>query len=360
MWIFRVRDRAHRRARRNLAELEDVLAKARSSKWLRTGSSMSNAAVEHVSLWGSVADLEGEFAALRARDATVHRTCNAKLAEAVRLLNELRNLENEGTAVPILRGHVVAIRRVLDAVRSALLDLDQTTRRFVDEVVGSDPGSIDPQRAASLMATLNTGDRLLMGYVDKAVVAAEKAQHALAEDHPRPQRGACPECARAARGGLTLRCPGCEHQMNDYNEASLVRRIASAGSWTAPCDRCGHETFVFGSESVCKRCHRLRADVNEYLAQRFAALHGRPPREGFCPGCQEIGKAAPITLAITCPYCARESWVAEDQISQTHGAVMSCSGCSRSVRIPATVWCPDCGLNIRRHVNRLITEANQR
>lgn len=158
--------------------------------------------------------------------------------------------------------------------------------------------------------------------------------------------GRCPECARPSKSAvLTLVCPSCGYGMAEYNESFLVQRVVADGEWSAPCDGCDRESFVFGPESACARCGRLRPGVNDQLAQRFAALERRAAaREDFCPGCHEAGKTTPIEI----------------DIDKSRGAVVQCSGCSSSFRIPASVWCPNCGLNIRHSdIAALVAQENR-
>jgi hypothetical protein len=160
----------------------------------------------------------------------------------------------------------------------------------------------------------------------KRVVAAIAAAAAR-----RATETTCTECGRAPDDEApTLVCPSCEYQMSGYNEQFLARRAVEDGEWSAPCDGCDHETFIFESQSVCARCGRLRMDVNDQLMSRFAELEGQPPRAGH-----RIGKASPIKVEAVCPSCERRSWIYKNVLDQKQGAVV-CGASSSPFRIPAS------------------------
>lgn len=185
-------------------------------------------------------------------------------------------------------------------------------------------------------------------------------------DEPVPTRreDSCTGCGRAdGNEPPRLACPACEHEMAGYNEQFLIRRIAADGEWSAPCDGCEDETFIFGREFLCDRCGRLPADASERLLQRFAGPGSQSFLGGPCPGCHQVGQALPIDVEVGCPSCSHHSWVAQDNIDKRHGSVVSCSNCSLTFHITAAVWCPDCGLNLRhlpgREINEFITQERQ-
>ncbi|MGH3832218.1 MAG: hypothetical protein ACRDRS_17515 [Pseudonocardiaceae bacterium] len=141
----------------------------------------------------------------------------------------------------------------------------------------------------------------------------------------------CTECGRAADGEApTLVCPSCEYQMSGYNEQFLARRAVEDGEWSASCDGCDRETFIFEGQSVCARCGRLRMIVNDQLMSRFGELEGQPPRAGH-----QIGKTPPIKVEAVCPSCRRRSWIYKNVLDQKQGAVV-CEVCSSPFRIPAS------------------------
>ncbi|MEU9072372.1 hypothetical protein AB0D60_36485 [Streptomyces sp. NPDC048306] len=119
-------------------------------------------------------------------------------------------------------------------------------------------------------------------------------------------------------------------------------------------------TLVFEPDMVCSDCLRLLPDLNERLRERFG-VHGPGSAEGLpCIGCGFNEQTPDMEQVVECPHCAEELAFAQDDFPR-QGAFLSCPGCGRSVRIPPTVWCPDCGLNFRgQGIDDLVREANAR
>ncbi|MFD7402142.1 hypothetical protein ACFV7R_05590 [Streptomyces sp. NPDC059866] len=127
---------------------------------------------------------------------------------------------------------------------------------------------------------------------------------------------------------------------------------------TTQCLGCRQVTFVFEPDMVCAPCQRLLPDLNQRLRERFA-VQGPGSSEGMaCVGCGFGERIPHMAQVVACPHCTGDLAIAQDDFPR-EGMFLSCPSCGGSVRIPPTVWCPDCGLNFRRKgIADLVREAN--
>lgn len=170
---------------------------------------------------------------------------------------------------------------------------------------------------------------------------------------------ACTGCARTARGTkLVPTCPACGTKDHGLVEGAVARDVLRDGSFATHCLGCRQVTFVFEPDMVCSDCLRLLPDLNERLRKRFG-VHGPGSTEGLpCIGCGFKEQTPDMEQVVECPHCPEELVFAQDDFPR-QGAFLSCTGCGRAIRIPPTVWCPDCGLNFRRQgIDDLVRKAN--
>ncbi|MBO0829037.1 MAG: right-handed parallel beta-helix repeat-containing protein, partial [Streptosporangiales bacterium] len=82
-----------------------------------------------------------------------------------------------------------------------------------------------------------------------------------------------------------------------------------------------------------------------------------------CPGCGHDGAADPMTCPIGCPRCGTVSRVAQQDVDRKLGVTVACSNadCGQVITVPASVWCPECGLNLRHPavISALVEQANR-
>jgi predicted RNA-binding Zn-ribbon protein involved in translation (DUF1610 family) len=131
------------------------------------------------------------------------------------------------------------------------------------------------------------------------------------------------------------------------------------GSSTAACLECEQVTFVFERDMICLSCEQMRPDINDRLRMRFAREGAGDVHDAPCVGCGFSGASRPVSFPVDCPWCAATSRIPQEAVHPEHGLIQQCSGCGAGIRIPPTVWCPKCGLNIRRRdKSELVREAN--
>lgn len=79
-----------------------------------------------------------------------------------------------------------------------------------------------------------------------------------------------------------------------------------------------------------------------------------------CPGCG-YRTAMNLSQQLSCGQCNTAFWVNWNDIGRSGDSHVQCPRCTYIMVVPATVWCPNCGLNWRdeAQLSRLFNEANQ-
>jgi hypothetical protein len=176
--------------------------------------------------------------------------------------------------------------------------------------------------------------------------------------------GPCVLVHQGACAALMPMCPACRTVRIGVYVPSIVAKVRDEGTHIAGCGECGELSFSYDATLVCGTCDWLVPDVNDQLAARFAA-NGGPfvAKLGVCPGCGLDGAGHPVSFPIRCPSCATASRCDQQAVDTSIGATASCSNnpCGFAIRIPATIWCPECRLNLRdlATISSLIKEANK-
>ncbi|MFB7507047.1 hypothetical protein [Streptomyces broussonetiae] len=142
---------------------------------------------------------------------------------------------------------------------------------------------------------------------------------------------------------------------------SIARAVAQDGERVASCSKCEQRVFHYDAELFCSVCRWLVPDVNDRLAERYAATGGAcAPDEGACPGCRQSGAGPAVVFPVMCPECGASHRISQRDVSLTTGATLRCD-CHFPIAIPADVWCPGCRLNLRglQKISALIKKANE-
>jgi hypothetical protein len=159
-------------------------------------------------------------------------------------------------------------------------------------------------------------------------------------------------------------CPSCFTEVQLAAVEEIVDLIQQAGDVVLRCTACEKTSFRYSADLICSTCHWLVPDVNERLEDRFTQNGGSfAPPPGQCPGCGNQAVALRnARVPLQCPSCARAFVIPLDGVRP--GTVLSvmCShdGCSQVLNVPVTIWCPECGNNLRsmRKVRELILAEN--
>ncbi|MFJ4190581.1 hypothetical protein [Kitasatospora sp. NPDC089509] len=171
-------------------------------------------------------------------------------------------------------------------------------------------------------------------------------------------------CAFAHQGACAAVhpiCPACFTAHPDVVVRSIAGAVARDGVRISNCSACERLSFRYDAELFCSVCDWLVPDVNERLAERYAANGGEfAPGSGECPGCRQTGAGPALTFPIACPGCGAGHMVPQQKVGTTTGAVLRCA-CHFAITIPAEVWCPGCHLNLRnlQKISALVKKANE-
>jgi hypothetical protein len=178
------------------------------------------------------------------------------------------------------------------------------------------------------------------------------------------QRADCP-CAphEGPCGTVQPICPACHSLRTQVFVPSIVRRVQREGAHTAGCSGCEKRSFSYDADLICDTCQWLVPDVNDRLLERFTANGGAfNPKPGACPGCGRSGAAQPVSFPIQCPRCTTASMVNQQHVDTVAGVTAFCSNaaCRFPIKIPATIWCQHCRVNLRSptRISALIEEVN--
>lgn len=158
-------------------------------------------------------------------------------------------------------------------------------------------------------------------------------------------------------------CPGCHTDAIRVHVPSIVHRVQDQGDVITSCSTCEQRTFRYDQDVICSTCDWLVPQVNDILAERFRDNGGAfAAAPGACPGCGRQGADVPVSFPIACPRCATGSRIPQNAVPTTGYVSALCSNqaCQFPIKVPATVWCPDCKLNLRpmNKISEAIREAN--
>lgn len=157
-------------------------------------------------------------------------------------------------------------------------------------------------------------------------------------------------------------CPACFTGNPRIVISSVALTVQRDGVRILSCSTCEKRAFRYDAELFCGTCGWLVPDVNEKLAERFAANGGPFGEEapGVCPGCGQSGAGPAMTFPIACPGCGNGLMINQESVGKTAETHVLCK-CSYPIVIPPDVWCPDCGLNLRglTKIGQLVKEANE-
>jgi len=156
-------------------------------------------------------------------------------------------------------------------------------------------------------------------------------------------------------------CPACFTAHPGVVVSSIAHAVEEDGVRIANCAACERITFRYDAELFCGVCKWLVPDVNDRLAERYAA-NGGPfeSNPGTCPGCRQAGPGPALDFPITCPGCGASHMIRQQDVSTTTGVIVVCS-CRYRITVPADVWCPGCHLNLRalQKITELVKKANE-
>jgi hypothetical protein len=158
-------------------------------------------------------------------------------------------------------------------------------------------------------------------------------------------------------------CPACHTDCFRVHVPAIVIRVQQHGEVIGSCSSCEQRSFRYDAELICPTCEWLVPDANEWLALRFEANGGPFGAEpGECPGCGERGARPAVSFPVACPKCGAGARIPQGSVSTTGGVTTRCpsDACRFVFTIPASIWCPDCKLNLRTQskITELVAAAN--
>jgi hypothetical protein len=156
-------------------------------------------------------------------------------------------------------------------------------------------------------------------------------------------------------------CPACFTARPDVVVSSILHTVRVEGVRVVRCGACERHSFRYDKELFCTRCRWLVPDVNDKLAERYAANEGAFAAEpGMCPGCRRAGADPEVSFPIACPWCGAGHRIGQGGVSKTGDTIVPCA-CGQSITIPPDVWCPGCKLNLRgqQKISALVKKANE-
>lgn len=158
-------------------------------------------------------------------------------------------------------------------------------------------------------------------------------------------------------------CPACHTDAFRVHVPAIVIGVRQDGVIIGSCSTCEQRSFRYDADLICPTCDWLVPDVNDRLAERFEA-NGGPfaAKPGECSGCGQRGAGPPISFPVTCPKCGSADRIPQEVVNTKGGVTARCANdkCGFGITIPASIWCPDCKLNLRTlsKITELIAEAN--
>lgn len=161
-----------------------------------------------------------------------------------------------------------------------------------------------------------------------------------------------------------LRCPACGAD-SDLASRAIAATALRLGTQARACISCEQVTIVVEPSMVCSDCGRPRPDINDRLRSRYATAGPGDPADAPCVGCgyyvSRPNPAGPtLDLLVECQGCGDQIAIPEEDFAVGQGLRLLCGRCHAHTLVPASVWCPDCGLHLRRlGIPELIRDANR-
>ncbi|WP_028923146.1 hypothetical protein [Pseudonocardia acaciae] len=156
-------------------------------------------------------------------------------------------------------------------------------------------------------------------------------------------------------------CPACFTARPEVVVSSIAARVENDGACVLSCSACERHSFHYDAALFCSVCEWLVPDVNDRLAERYAANEGDyVPDPGTCPECGRPGADPEVSFPIACPRCGAGHMISQRGVSKKGTTSVPCT-CGYAITIPADVWCPGCQLNLRnlRKISELVKTANE-
>ena len=186
-----------------------------------------------------------------------------------------------------------------------------------------------------------------------------------ARERPADPSG-CVSCGNRSDGtGPALTCPGCGAASGIVGTAIAYRTLRD-GPQSRACTACELVTIVLEPDMVCPACELPRPDVNDRLRERLGRLGPGDPDDAPCVGCGHFRTrpdppSPPLDQLVDCQGCGHEHAIPMDRFTVGQGMQLRCGHCRARTVIPDTIWCPKCGLHLRRlGIAELISAANRR
>jgi hypothetical protein len=160
-----------------------------------------------------------------------------------------------------------------------------------------------------------------------------------------------------------LTCPGCGAD-SDLAARAVAATALRLGPQSRACVACEQVTIVVEPSMVCAACGRPRADINDRLRSRYATSGPSDPADAPCVGCGYYvsgpNPAGPaLDLLIECQGCGDQIAIPEESFAVGQSVRLLCGRCHTRTLVPKTVWCPNCGLHLRRiGISDLVRDAN--
>lgn len=179
-----------------------------------------------------------------------------------------------------------------------------------------------------------------------------------------PAPPACSSRAQTAGADTVVSCPGCGAD-SAIVASAIAYRTLNEGAQSRACETCESVTIVIEPGMVCPACEELYADVNARLRERFAVVGPGDPDDAPCVGYGKYvsrpNRPGPALYHdIGCQGCDAQFALTEREMPVGQAVHIACGRCRAVTVVPSTVWCPECGLHLRkRGIPELVREANR-
>ena len=236
-------------------------------------------------------------------------------------------------------------------------------------------------KGSRINETLYRNEIFRMVHGDGTVVTAEEMQRQVQhveKEKPRvrtdcphaPHDVACGHagsCKQAHHGteceAVRPTCPACFQEVRPMAVPGLVQEIRRSGELLVRCSSCEALSFAFDAGLVCETCQWLVPEVNEELEDRFSANGGVfDPSPGACAACSQQMPGLDRAFSLDCPRCGTNVFLLLDKATPGDTITTMCpdSACGQFITLPATIWCQECGQNLRSPevVRKLTLAAN--
>jgi hypothetical protein len=144
------------------------------------------------------------------------------------------------------------------------------------------------------------------------------------------------------------KCPKCGAALTKAGDLNIGEMI---GMWSVLSPE-----MLKDVEVLCWKCG------NRTTAANLVTAASAPPVEpSECPVCGDfLGRPWVKEVKYTCPFCERTVMVREGDFPRGGGVNVMCNSCSKTLHLPARIWCPQCkkGLVGSEQILRYIAEEN--